>query len=232
MFATLELNILLVVISAIALVVVILCFLLWKRKSFTPLPNIPVVKSDSFLNGFTKFRDQRKMQALFEQLGPVFQGKCYGHNILFVADPHVARVALREVKGKGFFHNANPQLNAPSTFSLDTGPEWQLRRNSFRRAFSTICLRAHTSIVTRMTQKLCSALDQAAAHEEANIVKFDELFTQLTIGVICEVAFDLDSGAFEHGSCTISHMDRVLKHIFQVQEQYALAKDVILILLF
>ena len=178
-----------------------ICYRLWKRLSFSPLSEIPIVPFDSFFMGFTK-------------LGLIFQGKCYGQNILFVADPKIARIALKEVKGKGFFHNANKKLNALSTFSLDTGPEWQLRRSNFRRAFSTVCLRTHVAIISSMTERLRSVLNAAALESET--IKFDDLFTELTIGVICEVAFDMDSQAFEKGSSQISYINNLLKDLFKV----------------
>lgn len=191
-----------------------ICYRLWKRLSFSPLSEIPIVPFDSFFMGFTKFRQEKTMVGMFEKLGLIFQGKCYGQNILFVADPKIARIALKEVKGKGFFHNANKKLNALSTFSLDTGPEWQLRRSNFRRAFSTVCLRTHVAIISSMTERLRSVLNAAALESET--IKFDDLFTELTIGVICEVAFDMDSQAFEKGSSQISYINNLLKDLFKV----------------
>lgn len=190
------------------------CYRIWKRVHFKPIQGIPVIKSDSFLNGFTNFRDEWTMTSIFEQYGPLVQSKLYGQNVLFIADPKLARLALRDVKGKGLFHNSNKIINALSTFSLDTGPEWQLRRNSFRSAFSNVSLKKHVSIVTSMTKKLKSVLGDAATTGET--VKIDDLFTQLTIGVICEVAFDMDSQAFEKGSTYLSYVNNLLKHIFKV----------------
>jgi cytochrome P450 len=192
------------------------CYFVWKRVSFKPIPGIPVVKHDSFLNGFTKFRDEWTMSSVFEKYGPLVQGKLYGENVLFIADPKLAKLALRDVKGKGLFHNSNKKINALSTFSLDTGPEWQLRRSSFRSAFSNVSLKKHVAIVTSMTKKLEAVLADAAG--AGDTVKVDDLFTQLTIGVICEVAFDMDSQAFEKGSSYLLYVNDLLKTIFKVRE--------------
>jgi cytochrome P450 len=115
---------------------------------------------------------------------------------------------------QGFFHNATPKIVPDSIFSVDTGPEWQLRRNAFRKAFSNMSLRAHTPSITKLNEKLCRFMEEKAKSGE--IFAIDDAFTELTIGVICEVAFEMDAKAFDHTSGYCQRIDEVTKYLFEV----------------
>lgn len=135
------------------------------------------------------------------------------HKILVIGDKKLAKIALKEINGKGFFHNPTPTFVTSGIFSLDTGPEWQQRRSAFRKAFSLSSLRYHTNSVTRLNAKLRGVLDRAA--ENGEIVKIDDIFTQLTVGVICELAFEMDVKVFESSTNTLN-LDEVMNRFFGV----------------
>lgn len=93
------------------------------------------------------------------------------------------------------FARGNKNLNKRSIFSLETGPEWQLRRNLFKFPFSANRLRTQESIVTAVVSRLCKKLDEVADGD--NSVEVDLLFSQMTVDIICEVAFQYSIEALE-----------------------------------
>jgi hypothetical protein len=139
----------------------------------------------------------------------------------FVVDKELARKALRDVVGKGFFHNSTPKNTASSIFSFDTGPDWTLRRTTFRKAFSTVCLKAHMSTITQLSGRMVRHLEKTISETRNGdcTVRIDDIFLQLTIGVICEVAFEMNVNAFEESSDYGKHMDGILKELFKVTQQ-------------
>jgi hypothetical protein len=48
------------------------------------------------------------------------------------------------------------------------------------------------------------------------VVPIDDVFIHMTIGVICEVAFEMNVNAFEESSDCGKHMDGVMKELFKV----------------
>lgn len=97
-------------------------FVVRKRLSF--LAGIPVAPNNSILFGWTLFSDNAfGIKRQLEDLGPIIQGRALNRNVLVVRDAVLAKQILRDVRGKGFFHNPSPKLIRESTFSLDTGPE-------------------------------------------------------------------------------------------------------------
>ena len=151
---------------------------------------------------------------LINEKGPIVQFSVMNRKILFIADKTLARTALRDITGKGYFHNATPNIVADSTFSIDTGPEWTVRRNCFRKAFSTSCLKAHMSTITRVNEELRLYIDKAAA--SGKIIKIDDVFQQLTIGIICEVAFEMNIDTFSDKLGFSQEVDQALKDLLSV----------------
>ena len=78
-------------------------------------------------------------------------------------------------------------------FNVKTGPHWQLRRNSFKHAFSITSLRSFQDAIKALTDQLVDIL----AKKAPSVVKMDVLFGQLTIDVICKVGFGLDIHALQ-----------------------------------
>ena len=132
-------NVFAVVVAAVCLVASALY--LKQRKNNRILPGIPVVPPNSWLLGFTNWGRTDILFPFLEKFGPVAQYMSHGHHVVVLADPILAKKALKDIHGKGFFHNPNPSVIETNTFNAQTGPEWQKRRSAFRRAFSTSCLR-------------------------------------------------------------------------------------------
>lgn len=135
------------------------------------------------------------------------------HKILVIGNKNLAKIALKEINGKGFFHNPTPSFVTSGIFSLDTGPEWQQRRSAFRKAFSLSSLRYHTASVAALNEKMRIVLERAA--EKKEILKIDNVFSQLTVGVICQLAFELDIKVFESSTNTLN-LDEVMAKFFEV----------------
>jgi hypothetical protein len=202
-----EITLLLILLTSISFLLIV------KRESFF-LPNIPVIK-DHWLLGIQNFIDAKKMRNILTTRGRdgLVQFNFMGHKILVIGDKQVAKIALKEINGKGFFHNPTPSFVTSGIFSFDTGPEWQQRRSAFRKAFSMSALRRHTSSVVRLNEKLRTVLDRAA--ENLEVIKIDNIFSQLTVGVICELAFELDIKVFESTSNSLN-IDDVMARFFEV----------------
>lgn len=182
------------------------------------LPKVPIQEANNTILGLTTFADHKVGMGILRKHGPVAQYAAFGKKVLFIADKELAKSALKDIHGKGFFHNSNPKLNRSSIFSSDTGPIWAQKRGTFRKAFSTSCLKAHMSTITQLSERMLAHLNKVALKGDA--IPIDEVFTQLTIGVICEVAFELDSNAFEEGPQNYGRMmDTVLKELFKVTTQ-------------
>jgi hypothetical protein len=198
---------LLVLLSSVAFLLVVK-----KQRSFLPL--VPVIQ-DHWLLGIANFIDAKKMRNILTTRGKdlLVQFSFMGHKILAIGDRQVAKVALKEITGKGFFHNPTPSFVTSGIFSLDTGPEWQQRRAAFRKAFSISSLRRHTTSVARLNEKMRTVLDRAAGSGE--VIKIDNIFSQLTVGVICELAFELDIKVFESSTNSLN-IDDVMARFFEV----------------
>lgn len=72
----------------------------------------------------------------------------------------------------------------------------------------------HLPNIARLVEKLCGALETHAA--AGSTVRIDELFAQLTIGVICETAFDMDMSAFDGTDNECSFYGHTLREVFKV----------------
>ena len=83
-----------------------------------------------------------------------------------------------------------------NTFNLDTGKAWQLRRSSFKHAFTSTTLRHFDKIIFKYVSKMSSILEIEAKSE--NIVKVDKLFGKMTIDIICGVAFAFEINALDN----------------------------------
>lgn len=182
---------------------------LTRRKGVSLFPQIPFVSANSMLLGFTKWNDEKFMLKLMEREGPLVQCFSYGYHLLIINDPILAKKALKDIHGKGFFHNPNPHVIGSNTFNVDTGPEWSKRRNMFRKAFSTLCLRYHVSSVSSVVSKITEYLSLAA--KEHLPVKIDDVLQQLTIEVICKMAFEMDLNHTESGD-----LRKTFQSIFEV----------------
>jgi hypothetical protein len=80
-----------------------------------------------------------------------------------------------------------------------------LYRTTFRKAFSTMCLRHHLDSIAEITAACGASLEAAAAAAEAAaaspdntntttpaVVRIDDVFQSLTIEIICKLAFEMD----------------------------------------
>lgn len=199
-------------------------FYLRKKKDFI-LPNIPVIPSTSSLFGLTKYGSIDIMFPAIEKDGPILQFTCFGRHVVVVNDPVLARKALRDVHGKGFFQNPNPHVIELNTFNVDTGPEWTKRRNTFRKAFSTMCLRLHVNSITTIVNRIADVLDKAC--DTKQVVRIDDVFQQLTIEIICKMAFELDISDEKS-----SELSEAFKSIFEVQPHYIVTVQTIHLFLF
>jgi hypothetical protein len=189
-------------------------YLLYARSNKKWLPGVSVIQ-DHWLLGIQNFVDAAKMKKILEERGKnlLVQFSFMNLKVLVIGDKALAKVALKEINGKGFFHNPTPSFVTSGIFSYDTGPEWQARRSAFRKAFSISSLRFHTSSVSRMNEKLRTVLETAASSGE--VLKMDQIFTQLTVGVICELAFELDVKVFESSTNSL-RIDDVMADFFEV----------------
>jgi cytochrome P450 len=181
------------------------------------LPNVPIQESSSFLFGYTKFLQEKTTRKMLADKGPVVQFQVFGRKVLFIADKNLARAALRDITGKGYpFHNLTPKLVPFSLFSIDTGPEWTLRRSTFRKAFSTTCLKAHMATVKNMTERLVQYLEKRIEAHPNEVIRLDDVFIQLTLGVICEVAFEMNVNAFDENLSYGEKLHATMKNLGKV----------------
>mmetsp|Transcript_14871 Transcript_14871/g.22365 ORF Transcript_14871/g.22365 Transcript_14871/m.22365 type:complete len:458 (+) Transcript_14871:45-1418(+) len=168
-----------------------ICIYIYVRQtSLSPVPLLPHIPSNSILFGFTKFGNESLVYRLMEDKGPIQQFISYGRRVILISDPHLARKALRDIHGKGIFHNPNPSVIETNTFNVETGQEWQKRRSSFRKAFSTLCLKNHISSVSSISASACDEIDKYCQSNQ--VLKIDVLFQRLTLEIICKVAFEMD----------------------------------------
>lgn len=110
--------------AAMAICIAAAYYFLVAQHRLALLPGIPVAPNNSYLFGWTTFSSSSfEILRLMDRLGPMVQGRALNRNVLSIRDPTLAKKVLKDVKGKGFFHNPAPKLIRQSTFSLDTGPE-------------------------------------------------------------------------------------------------------------
>lgn len=189
--------------------VVVAVAVLWVSKSyFFPffLPGVPIRKANHWFFGFTNTVPSKKGRFdshLFcfkeaERMGRLFQYYNIGRLRLFVSDKYVAKYVMEHINGKGFYHMGNPKINHPSIFSIDSGPEWKKRRNAFRQSFSMIALKQFNERLHLLSKKLLESLKDCS--EKKSAVELDLLFGQLTVDVICSLAFQYDLHAMENSA--------------------------------
>ena len=87
-----------------------------------------------------------------------------------------------------------------STFIIETGPDWALRRGMFKHSFSMISLQKLQHLVHSLSEKLSKKLMEQikASSDKAPIIEMDVLFGQLTMDVICSVAFGFEMNALDN----------------------------------
>lgn len=182
-------------------------FVLWLTKwYFFPqyLPSIPIRKPNHWFFGYAngipskkgKFDAHLIVFKEAERLGRVFQFYNLGRLRMYINDKYIAKYVMEHINGKGFYHMGNPKINHPSIFNIDTGPEWKKRRSAFRQSFSTIALKQFQERMRLLSKKLCDALRENA--ERKSVVRADYLFGQMTVDVICSLAFQYDLNAMEN----------------------------------
>jgi cytochrome P450 len=166
------------------------------------IKGIPVVYPDSIF-GFTTAlipqdngTNHMKMINIARKYGKLAQFRMFGESVVVINDGYMAKNALKEIHGKGKLHRlirGNDKLSHPSTVNLDTNDQWSLRHNLFRGAFSASQLKSQSDIITSLCLKLSSKLELYADSNKP--INIDHFFGQLTIDVICNVAFQMDINA-------------------------------------
>ena len=68
--------------------------------------------------------------------------------------------------------------------------------------------------IKRVISKLCESLGKVADKRE--VCRVDNLFSEMTIGVICEMAFDLKMTAFEGEASECSAITKSVLDMFAV----------------
>jgi cytochrome P450 len=81
----------------------------------------------------------------------------------------------------------DPKIEHKSVFNLDTGAEWQIRRNILKRPFAQSNLRKFKTVIASAGERVCAKLEKAA--ESGQQVEIDMIFGQMAVEVICEVGF-------------------------------------------
>ena len=195
---------------ACACVAAVVWYLFLRKKAVQLIPGIPVVPANSRWLGFTQWGETSILFPFLEKYGPIAQFVSYGHHVVVLSDPALAKKAMRDITGKGFFHNPNPSVIELNTFNAQTGPDWQKRRNAFRRAFSTTCLRAHMGSISRITTAIADSLEGKC--DSGEIFRIDDVFQCLTIEIISKMAFEMDVSAEK-----ADHLRRALQSIFEVR---------------
>ncbi len=84
----------------------------------------------------------------------------------------------------------------PNLFSLVTGKDWQMRRTMFKHSFSSNSLRNFHDIMRSLTDKMVTVL-KTATKQSSKPIELDVLFGQMTMDVICNVAFGFDIKALD-----------------------------------
>jgi hypothetical protein len=178
-------------------------WLLGLLAKFKLIKDIPVVPNNSivgFIDPFIPLKGDAhfRMLDIANKFGKLVQFTFLGHHIVMINDGSLAKQALLGVTGKGFFHRRDPKVEHKNVINLDTGPEWQIRRNILKRPFTHSNLRKFKNIITSAGERVCAKLDQAA--ESGQPVEIDMIFGQMAIDVICEVGFDFKLGALNDPS--------------------------------
>ena len=82
-----------------------------------------------------------------------------------------------------------------NVFNMDTNDEWKRRRAKFRHPFSSSTLRAFSSDVKVLVDRLCQKVDAVAQLQ--GTVAMDTLFGQLAMDAVCRIAFSYDLNALQ-----------------------------------
>jgi cytochrome P450 len=190
------------------------CFYHYYFPPLKWLKGIPVQEPNSII-GYTDFTNEKAAKKMLREKGPLAQYQVLGRQVLAIADKELARAALRDITGKGFFHNPTPDLVPSTIFSSDTNSDWTRRRSIFRKAFSTLSLKAHMPTISRMNESLCHHLEKLA--DKGEVACVDDIFTQFTIGVICQVAFEMDVDVFGDHCHYGEEIVTVISDVFKVR---------------
>jgi hypothetical protein len=202
----------------VGLMVVMSLNWLW-RWWFPPISwiaGIPILESNNWLLGFTNFVNHRAITKMLREKGPVVQFHVLGRPVISVADKTLARKVLRDVNGKGFFHNPTPDVVPPLTVSLDTNAEWARRRGAFKKEFSLLSLKNRLPAVIEMAKKLSHYVDSLA--ETQTVAVMDNIFCRFTMGIICQVAFELDVDVFNPSDEKANKLRNTVEEMFKVMK--------------
>ena len=143
--------------------------------------------------------DSAKQHSIIQDIAlkyPIAQFRVGLTRVVIITDKNLVRQALSEIHGKGFIHQGPKCIVPRNTFNLDTGDEWSVRRNLFRRPFSTQSLSKYTNTIKNLVVKLCDKLSESA--DSNTSIPLDLYFGQLTVDVICEVAFQYHAYALDN----------------------------------
>jgi len=90
-----------------------------------------------------------------------------------------------------------------SIFSIETGPDWTLRRGLFKHSFSMQSLQKFKHTLRSLSMKLSQKLTEEVREKElpsvagTALVEIDELFAKLTMDSICSLAFGFKLNALD-----------------------------------
>lgn len=195
---------------------------LWLTKLyFFPyyIPGIPIRKANHWFFGYSnaiaskkgKFDSHLLTLQEVEKTGKIFQYYNLGRLRVFISDKYIAKYAIEHINGKGFYHRGNPKITHQNIFNLNTGPEWKMRRAAFRQSFSMLQLKVFQDQLKLLTSKLIALLKKSA--ENKTVMELDKVFGQVTVDVICSIAFQYDVQAMEDseiaqvGVYSIDHLE-------------------------
>lgn len=96
---------------------------------------------------------------------------------------------------------------------MDSNEEWLIRRTTFRKSFSMMFLKTKLEVINGFVSKLSNKL-RVLAQNADNSIEMDKLFGQLTVDIICKVAFQLDLNALDDSN-TFQMMHENLRRQFE-----------------
>ena len=211
-----------VLVSLLLLVLLSKFVSLTRRRRTLGLPSIP----SNSLFGYSSLlfhggQGHQHQLSLVAKHGPLMQYNFLGSHRIAVADAQVVKTVLKQLPDKGFALHADGRnsrgeksLLTPSLFLLTTGPEWQLRRDSFKTSFSMTSVRSFQGVVKGLLSK-CVAKLHDLVEQGNDIVEVDALFGQMTTDVICQVGFGYDIKALE-GSELSNNLHSWLRRFFEL----------------
>ena len=172
------------------------------------IPNVPVIESNSvfgFTGLFTSPKCHETYLRVAEEYGPVVQYNLFGVHRILISDMKLAKRCLRELVRKIPCVEANGKnprgvkaMLHRNLFNLAPGSDWQLRRSSFKHSFSFSSLRQFQDKIIELTQRLSALIEDTSRKSPNSVVELDKIFGQMTIDVICMIAFGIDINAMDN----------------------------------